>query len=256
MKLWPIIALLLLSCKYTFSPYEVGTVKLEQNTINLAKIKASEASTAADYKVALVSDTHNYYTDIRDLVNSVNENGPYSFVIVTGDVTNFGLLEEYKKAKEYLDKLTVPYLVVPGNHDLLANGKAVFRHIFGDMDFSFTFKDAEFIAFNNNNWEAGGTIPNIDAVEAKLLASASPQKILLSHVSPEDRERFSNSAIHNWKQLAQGYGVNYFINGHDHNPEVYNYGAGKRITVGAPSKRTYFELIFSAGGVTHQKINF
>ncbi|MBA2405096.1 MAG: metallophosphoesterase [Bdellovibrionales bacterium] len=244
------------SCKYTYSPYEVGTVKLHQNSINLQNIQNNETQTGNDFKVAFISDTHNYYEDLHDLINVINKRGPYSFVVVTGDITNQGLLSEYTKTKEYLNDLKCPYLVVVGNHDLLSNGGKIYRRLFGSTDFSLIYKDAEFIFFNNNNWEAGGAVPNVEAVEAKLRASTASQKILIAHVSPEDKDRFTDSEISLWQNLVTTYNVNYFINGHDHTQDINGFGTGQRVTVGAPSKRAYFELIFSATGVTHQKISF
>jgi 3',5'-cyclic AMP phosphodiesterase CpdA len=39
-------------------------------------------------------------------------------VLVTGDITYSGLTEEAKYAKKLLDKLEIPYFIVPGNHDV------------------------------------------------------------------------------------------------------------------------------------------
>lgn len=41
-------------------------------------------------------------------------------VIISGDVTQRATDEEYAAAKQFLDKLTWPYFVIPGNHDMSA----------------------------------------------------------------------------------------------------------------------------------------
>ncbi|NKB76971.1 MAG: hypothetical protein GKR96_07940 [Gammaproteobacteria bacterium] len=47
-------------------------------------------------------------------------------VIVTGDITNSGLTEEFQQAASLLNKLAVPYYVIPGNHDDRSNLLSVF----------------------------------------------------------------------------------------------------------------------------------
>lgn len=149
-----------------------------------------------------------------------------------------------------------PYIVAQGNHDLLSNGDVIYKKMFGQENFSFEYKNAQFVVFNNNNWESAGQVPDIEWVKNVLVNSSRPVRILVAHVSPVDRDRFTDDQINAWESVMNTYGVNYFINGHDHNPGEAVFGSGQRITVGAPSKRVYYELIFSAGGVTHQKNTF
>ncbi len=65
----------------------------------------------------------------RTLVE-VNDLGP-DIVAVTGDLTNMGYRQEFREAREYLDRLTCPdVLVVPGNHDSRNVGYAHFERLF------------------------------------------------------------------------------------------------------------------------------
>ena len=51
-------------------------------------------------------------------VNHINQLHPKpELVLVTGDITNGGLLEEAERAKSLLSKLQYPYYIIPGNHD-------------------------------------------------------------------------------------------------------------------------------------------
>jgi 3',5'-cyclic-AMP phosphodiesterase len=247
---------LLFSCKYKFSPYSAATPKLLLNRQSLELIKEQEAQSSADYKVALISDTHNFYNDLDELVKTINKNGPYAFVIVSGDITNLGMLEEYEYAKKFYDKLQFPYIVAVGNHDLLGNGPKIYHRMFGETDFSLTYNDALFVFFNNNNWETEGLAPDVEFIEEELQRSSSLQKILVAHVPFDDKDRFTPDQIDTWKNLFTTYNVNYFINGHNHNPVEAMVGTTNHITVGASNKRKYFELIFSSAGVGHKKIDF
>lgn len=248
--------LCLLSCRFNASPYVSKTPKLQRNNSQIITIKDLELSSPADFKVALISDTHNYYEEFGQLVKAINTNGPYSFVIVTGDITNFGLLDEYDESRRYLNRLNFPSVVAVGNHDLLSKGDVIFERMFGSSNFTFIYKNVHFIFFNNNNWESSGQVPDKPFIESALMASTSPFKILVAHVSPDDRDRFDESVIAEWAAMMTNYNVNYFINGHNHNPTESDFGGARQITVGAPSKKSYYELIISAGGITHKKISF
>jgi 3',5'-cyclic AMP phosphodiesterase CpdA len=219
-------------------------------------IQDNESSIGSDFKIAFIADTHNYYDELNKLVNTINRNGPYSFIVVCGDITNYGLLEEYKETKRILQRLNYPYLVAVGNHDLLSNGNNIFLRMFGKTEFDFTYKNIQLIFFNNNNWESGGVIPNKKWVEMILKESTPQFRIMVSHVSPRDTKRFNYSMIAEWEDLMTTYGVNYYINGHDHNPTEYSFGSGVQITTGAPSKGFYYGINVTSGGITHQKISF
>ena len=58
---------------------------------------------------------------LRDAVATFNRDlplfGPVDLAIVTGDLTDFGTPEEYRRFREIMSALAVPYRVVPGNHD-------------------------------------------------------------------------------------------------------------------------------------------
>lgn len=99
-------------------------------------LKSVQSSGPDDLKrnlrVAVVTDTHigegcggNLSIDkckpvktLIDAVNQINQMTPkIDAVFVTGDITSSALKEEFQKAKEVLDLLTVPYFPVLGNHD-------------------------------------------------------------------------------------------------------------------------------------------
>lgn len=251
-----LFCVLLAGCRFNVSPYSGATSNFKMNENNLNRIRTQEPGVPTTFKVALISDTHNYYDQLDKLISKLNQNGPYAFVIVTGDITNYGLIEEYHQTRRLLNRLHYPYLVVVGNHDLLGNGSDIYKKMFGPMDFDLVYKNVHFIFFNNNNWEAHGRVPDIIWVEGKLASSSSPHRVLVAHVSPSDPERFMADEITAWENLVTAQGVNYFINGHNHNPAENPFAAATQITIGAPSKNVYYDLTISPAGVSHQKMGF
>ena len=109
---------------------------------------------------------------------------------------------------------------------------------------------------NNNNWESGGNVPDTNWVNEELNQTLAPFKVIVGHVSPNDTDRFTPEIIDDWEAMVTNAGVDYFFHGHNHNPAEGTFGSTTKITIGAPSKRVFFELSFSAGGLTHQKIDF
>lgn len=91
----------------------------------------------SEFKFAHVSDTHigshNADEDLRRTVNSINRDSTLKFVIITGDITDFGTDAEFRLAKQILDSLNKPWHIIPGNHDAnwSESGTNSFKRIFG-----------------------------------------------------------------------------------------------------------------------------
>ena len=93
------------------------------------------AASTTTFKFALVTDTHigspDNNEDLIRTVEDINSISEISFVIVSGDVTEFGSFEELKRAKDILDNLKVPYYSIPGNHDAnwSESGQTIFKSL-------------------------------------------------------------------------------------------------------------------------------
>ena len=76
----------------------------------------------AAYTIAHISDLHcgdpNFQPNLLErAISEINELGPKA-VVCTGDLTVFGFKEEYRLARQYLDKIECESItVIPGNHD-------------------------------------------------------------------------------------------------------------------------------------------
>src|SRR5882762_643052 len=73
------------------------------------------------FRFAWLSDTHvgspTGEEDLRVAVRDINSMTGLSFVILSGDVTEYGSLEQFRLAKDILDGIKIPLHVIPGNHD-------------------------------------------------------------------------------------------------------------------------------------------
>ncbi|MDP4187980.1 MAG: PQQ-binding-like beta-propeller repeat protein, partial [Bacteroidota bacterium] len=149
-----------------------------------------------NFQFAVVSDTHigsnNSVEDLRLTVKDINENDSLSFIIFSGDLTEFGTDMELHLAKQIIDSLNKPYYIIPGNHDTKwsESGGNSFKKVFGAETFSFRFKGFWFIGTNSGpNMRMGpGQIPKENIVWLDSLLFAQKGKntpvIYVNHYPP------------------------------------------------------------------------
>ena len=73
--------------------------------------------------------------DFKKVMNSIEETAtvsPSPLLLVTGDLTTEGLREEYEGAASVLNEVSLPKVIIPGNHDERNYGSAHFEELFGD----------------------------------------------------------------------------------------------------------------------------
>ena len=71
---------------------------------------------------------------LADAIATVNrllpQIGPVDMAIITGDLTDFGTRDEFRRFCRIMEPLTIPYRAIPGNHD----DREVMRAAFSDQD--------------------------------------------------------------------------------------------------------------------------
>ena len=233
-----IILIFLVSCgQFVDSPYATNAENLQKNIENIEIIQ--ESFVTQDFKIAFISDTHNYYDDLRDQIDFINSRN-FDFVIHGGDATNLGMQREWDKFFGIIEELNIPYVVAIGNHDMLSNGTAVYQNLFSrKLNFSFLRGATLFIIHNNNNWESSREeeVPNVSFLREQLERNDYEQAILIGHVQLDDDDRYSQGQINQLKELTSNYNVPFVINGHNHNPGEGTFGKATRLTIGSSAFR-------------------
>jgi len=111
-------------------------------------------ASAQDLRFAWLTDTHVGSTtgsdDLRRSVRDINHQVDVRFVILSGDITEFGSDAQLREAKAILDSLQVPYHIIPGNHDTKwsASGGTTFRALWGNDRFVFDAGGYRFIGIH------------------------------------------------------------------------------------------------------------
>ncbi len=186
---------------------------------------------AQSFRFAHVTDTHvggsTGVDDLRATVADINAQSALDFVIISGDITEFGSDEELILAKRVLDSLRIPWYVIPGNHDTnwSESGGNSFRRIFGSETFAFRHKGYFFVGTNSgpNMRMSPGQVPRENLVWMDSLFADNPDKetplIYVNHY-PQD------SSLNNWFEAIDRLktrNVQLMLCGHGHQNRVFDF---------------------------------
>lgn len=186
---------------------------------------------AQSFKFAFVTDTHigssTSAEDLRRTIQDINSNPSLSFVVLTGDITEFGSDEELKLAKRMLDSLNKPWYIIPGNHDSnwSESGSNTFRTVFGAETFSFSHNGYLFAGTSSgpNMRMSPGQVPreNIVWLDSVLNNMSNPEMpvIYLNHY-PQD------SSLNNWYEVIDRLkkrNIQLILCGHGHTNRKYTF---------------------------------
>jgi outer membrane protein assembly factor BamB/Icc-related predicted phosphoesterase len=186
---------------------------------------------AQTFRFAHVTDTHvggsTGAEDLLQTVEDINQLTDVDFMILSGDVTEFGSEEELIEAKSIFSKLTKPCYVTPGNHDSKwsESGNNDFVRIFGAEGFSFEKNGFLFIgtASGPNMRMAPGLVPREQMVflDSTLVNMKNPdQPIIFVNHYPLDE------SLSNWYEvidLLKTRNIQVSLLGHGHNNKLFNF---------------------------------
>ncbi len=183
------------------------------------------------FRFAQVTDTHvgssTGAEDLRRTVRDLNNQKDIDFVLLSGDVTEFGSDEELQLAKQILDSLRLPLYVIPGNHDSnwSESGANSFRKVFGGETFFFRHKGYMFMgtASGPNMRMGPGQVPRENLVWMDSVFAANPDDstplIYINHY-PQD------SSLNNWYEAidrVKRRNVQLMLCGHGHINKLYDW---------------------------------
>ena len=215
-----LLSILSTSCKKLFS-YSANEIQIEekdrdQNTKNIERLRSKEQKDS--FRFVVISDCQRFYEELDEFVEKINQYPDISFVVVNGDITDFGLRSEYLWISQRLQKLSFPFLVVIGNHDMLGNGRELYKQLFGPENFGFSYSGYKFIALNSNSQEVGhnGSLPDTTWLQQELSSTPGQEKIFVfGHLAPFSGD-FDPSLEHPYVRILTNNGnVVYSIHGHE-----------------------------------------
>ncbi len=134
-------------------------------------------------------DTFAYLSVCIDRINALPQRP--DLVVASGDLADRGSAAEYRRIKTELDRLSMPYFVMPGNHDLRTPMREVFGNTpalpvseSGHLQYAIDLPEVRILCLDTlNEGKEGGwlCIDRLDWLHDELAASAKPAMIFLHH---------------------------------------------------------------------------
>jgi outer membrane protein assembly factor BamB/predicted phosphohydrolase len=180
---------------------------------------------------AFLADTHIGTAigadDLRSSVRDINDQGGIDFVILAGDATEYDLAGELDTVKKIMDELTVPYHIIPGNHELKwsASGGEKFKKLFGDDKFNVAYKGYRFIGVNQGPLMrmGEGFIAREDIIWVKnALKEMKPKNQKVFFVTHYPIDHTVTNACE-YLELIKHYNVQAIMHGHGHRNRLNDY---------------------------------
>jgi outer membrane protein assembly factor BamB/Icc-related predicted phosphoesterase len=186
----------------------------------------------ADFRFALITDIHisqgtAAVEDLQNSVNQINQNKNVDFVLVTGDITEYGDKKSLSIAKSILDQLTIPYYTISGNHETTwsKSGCTAFAEVFGSEYFKFKHKGYVFMGFPSGPVlrmsDSHISPKTLDWLTENLKEIGTEQPVFLMNHYP-----MREGDVDNWYEVldvVHSYRICAFLGGHYHRNLVFNY---------------------------------
>ena len=259
-----IVCVFIFSCNSDeYSPNQVFNRKTATN-VNEKQIALLNQKTASNtIRIAFSGDTQRSYAAARDFVTMVNARNDIDFVILNGDISDFGLLTEFDAIYDIYAKLKVPFISVIGNHDLVANGKDIYKRMFGPLNFTFTYGNVKFVCHDTNSREYNfdGSTPNLPWLKENLkTGNGITHLISVAHIAPFGGD-FDPALMQPYKTLLnQTPNLIASLHSHNHSKLQTFYQDGNSgvpfIITNAIYERAYTIFDISNGQINAQEINF
>lgn len=220
-------------------------------------------------KIVQLSDIHvgsQFREEVFDnVIDEVNDLGPDA-VIVTGDLTNEGLLQEYEKCKAKFAKLEVEKIIaISGNHDYRNTGYLLFKKFFpfetiNELDDNVVLvtlgtarpdRDEGEVGYRQNLW-----------LERTMKKHQKKLKMVAMHhhligIPDSGTDRVTVIDAGDVLRTALSSQVNLVLCGHRHRPWIWSFGNLSIVNAGTASSermRGLFENTYNIINIEKRKI--
>lgn len=218
-------SIILLSCNhFEFSPNQTFD-SLSLKDVNATNIKRlGDGANDDTVKFVLTGDAQKSRDETVKFCRTVNAIPGIDFVVLNGDITEFGVLKEMLWISRTLEDLTMPYVAVIGNHDETGRGRESFRNMFGELNYSFVYGGIKFIGHDTNSREYGfnGQVPDIPWLKEQLKPTPGVNGYIgMSHI-PVNSPDFDEKLATSYKNaFAETPGFMASLHAHTHNYELF-----------------------------------
>lgn len=271
-KYFPFIICILFffSCNvFDYHPYDGKIDSSIGRDLNNKNIQEIESICANKDTIRFVwyGDSGRSLDELQKFVKHVNQNNSIDFAIHAGDLTEFGATKEFEWGQDLLNKLKVPNTVIIGNHDVIANGKKVYRKVYGDYNFRFIAGDVLFLCLNTNaiEYDYSVPVPDFGFIKESLQLydpnSKNPayKRTVVAMHAPPGGEQFNNNVMDIFQEkITEFPSLLFCLHGHTHRYTENEYFDDGVIYYACDNmgKRGYTIFTITPEGYTHEHIKF
>ena len=245
---------------FEYSPNQVFDDDSEAG-INARNLDSLYAAPMDDtITIAFVGDSQRFYDELEKFITKANSIPSIDFILLAGDITDFGLLEEFELIHTIISKLKKPYIGVIGNHDVLAKGEDTFERMYGPLNFSFIYDSVKFIVHNTNGREyKSGQVPDMNWLGSEFSSDEGVKyHVAVSHIPPFDGD-FDQTLEHQYTELLRSKkSLLVSLHGHIHqHKDGYPYNDGVRyITSHSFDQRSFVLIKIVSGKIFTSTIDY
>ncbi|MEG1187076.1 MAG: metallophosphoesterase [Bacteroidales bacterium] len=213
-------------------------------------------------RFAWMGDTQRWYDETDDFVQSVNMRSDIDFVMHGGDISDFGMTQEFTWVHRIMKKLNVPYVALLGNHDVLGNGISVYHSMYGAENFSFIAGDTKFVCLNTNalEFDYSHPVPDFSFIK-KEIEDANPavKRTVVAMHTPPFGEQFDNNVADVFQMYIRKLpGLTFCMHAHTHKLKVQDLFGDGIIYYGCASmkERSYIVFTLTPLGYEYEVVYF
>lgn len=245
-----------------YHPYDArieGETGLTEKNIRLIEEKMQGRR---EFRFAMISDTQRSYDETEEVVRVLNSRDDIDFVLHGGDLADFGETKEFLWARDFLNKLTVPYVCLLGNHDCLGSGFEVYLKVFGEDNFAFTAGNVRFVCLNTNalEYDYSHPVPDFNFMEDEIrgMPAGIEKTVVAMHVPPGDGE-FNNNVNRAFESYLTSFpNLQFCLYGHVHSwseNEFFDDGVKYYACINI-HKRGYYVITIKEEGYEIERCSF
>ena len=203
-----------------YHPYDVRiNGETDVNAHNIAEIE-QKCKDKTTIKFVTMGDSQRWYDETLDFVGEINKRDDIDFVIHGGDMSDFGVTDEFLWQRDIMNKLHVPYVALIGNHDCLGTGEETYRAVFGNPNFSFIAGRVKFVCLNTNamEFDYSRPIPDFTFLEKELTDRKDEfdKTVVSMHVRPY-ADQFNNNVARVFHRYVTEFpGIQFCTDAHEH----------------------------------------
>jgi len=169
---------------------------------------------------------------LLNVIKYINDIRPDA-AICTGDVVHKGRLSQYQGIIPYLEKIEVPLMVVPGNHDLKANGIIPFERFIMPRRSKMILEDKDTIIIGLNSAKGDSSEGEIGDEQLEWCAfqfnKILENRVLALHhhvvaVPYSGRKQTTLTDAGEILEFTQLFEIDLVLMGHKHIPHAYQIG--------------------------------